>query len=116
MDGRLQPAQVEGLAVLPAGERPPNPSELLGSRRLRELMGLLKQHVDVVVIDSPPVLPVTDAAVLAQGVDGVLLAVNAGRTRREYALRAKALLEKVHARVVGAVLINAPLDGALLQA
>ncbi|MFL7794471.1 MAG: CpsD/CapB family tyrosine-protein kinase, partial [Anaerolineae bacterium] len=104
MDGRLQPSQIEGLAVLPAGERPPNPSELLGSRRLRELLGLLTQHVDVVVIDSPPVLPVTDAAVLAQNVDGVLLVVDAGETRREIAQHAVESLRQVGANVIGAVL------------
>jgi succinoglycan biosynthesis transport protein ExoP len=104
MDGRLQPSQVEGLAVLPAGERPPNPSELLGSRRLRELLGLLTQHVDVVVIDSPPVLPVTDAAVLAQNVDGVLLVIDAGETRRGIAQHAVESLRQVGANVIGAVL------------
>lgn len=108
MDGRLQPSQVEGLAVLPAGERPPNPSELLGSRRLRELLGLLTQHVDVVVIDSPPVLPVTDAAVLAQNVDGVLLVVDAGETRRGIAQHAVESLRQVGANVIGAVLNRVP--------
>jgi succinoglycan biosynthesis transport protein ExoP len=104
MDGRLQPSQVEGLAVLPAGDRPPNPSELLGSRRLQELLKLLTQHVDVVVIDSPPVLPVTDAAVLAQSVDGVLLVVDAGETRRGVAQHAVDSLRQVGANVIGAVL------------
>jgi non-specific protein-tyrosine kinase len=104
MDGRLQPTKVEGLAMLPAGNRPPNPSELLGSRRLQELMKLLTQHVDMVVIDSPPVLPVTDAAVLAQGVDGVLLVVDAGETRRQIALQAVESLRQVGANVIGVVL------------
>jgi succinoglycan biosynthesis transport protein ExoP len=108
MDGRLQPSQVEGLAVLPAGERPPNPSELLGSRRLRELLGLLTQHVDMVVIDSPPVLPVTDAAVLAQSVDGVLLVVDAGETRRGIAQHAVESLRQVGANVIGVVLNRVP--------
>jgi len=108
MDGRLQPSQVEGLAVLPAGDRPPNPSELLGSRRLRELLGLLTQHVDMVVIDSPPVLPVTDAAVLAQSVDGVLLVIDAGETRRGIAQHAVESLRQVGANVIGVVLNRVP--------
>jgi non-specific protein-tyrosine kinase len=108
LDGRLQPAQVEGLVVLPAGELPPNPAELLGSRRMRELLELLKGHVDVVVIDSPPVLPVTDAAVLAQGVDGVLLVVDAGQTRRGAAKRAVESLRQVGANLVGVVLNAVP--------
>jgi non-specific protein-tyrosine kinase len=112
MDGRLQPSRVEGLAVLPAGDRPPNPSELLGSRRLRELLGLLTQHVDVVVIDSPPVLPVTDAAVLAQSVDGVLLVVDAGETRRGIAQHAVESLRQVGANVIGVVLNRVPTSKA----
>ncbi len=104
MDGRLQPSQVEGLTVLPAGDRPPNPSELLGSRRLRELLDELAENADVVVIDSPPVLPVTDAAVLAQEVDGVLLVIDAGETRREVAQRATESLRQVGAHVIGVVL------------
>jgi capsular exopolysaccharide synthesis family protein len=104
MDGRLQPSQVEGLTVLPAGERPPNPSELLGSRRLRELLDELAGGADVVVIDSPPVLPVTDAAVLAQEVDGVLLVVDAGETRRDVVQRAAESLQQVGAHLIGVVL------------
>lgn len=104
MDGRLQSSQVEGLMVLPAGERPPNPSELLGSRRLRELLDELAEKADVVVIDSPPVLPVTDAAVLAGEVDGVLLVVDAGETRREVVQRAAESLRQVGAHLIGVVL------------
>jgi non-specific protein-tyrosine kinase len=109
MDGRLQPVQVEGLAVLPAGELPPNPAELLGSQRMRDLLSLLTQHVDVVLVDSPPVLPVTDAAVLAQGVDGVLLVVDAGETRREVARRAAESLTQVGANLIGVVLNRVPM-------
>jgi Mrp family chromosome partitioning ATPase len=81
---------------------------LLGSRRLRELLGLLTQHVDMVVIDSPPVLPVTDAAVLAQSVDGVLLVVDAGETRRGIAQHAVESLRQVGANVIGVVLNRVP--------
>lgn len=108
MDGRLQPADVEGLAVLPAGKLPPNPAELLGSRRLRELLDLLTQHVDVVVIDSPPILPVTDAAVLAQWVDGVLLVIDTGETRREVARQAVESLTRVGANLIGVVMNKVP--------
>ncbi|MBN1813497.1 MAG: CpsD/CapB family tyrosine-protein kinase, partial [Anaerolineae bacterium] len=108
MDGRLQPSQVEGLAVLPAGELPPNPSELLGSKRLRELLDELAEDADVVVIDSPPVLPVTDAAVLAREVDGVLLVVDAGATRQEVVQRAVEGLRQVGAHLIGVVLNRVP--------
>ncbi len=103
-DGRLQPVQQEGLKVLPAGELPPNPAELLGSRRMRELLDLLSQQADVVLLDSPPLLPVTDAAVLAREVDGVLLLVDSGNTRRGAARQAIESLRQVGANVIGVVL------------
>ena len=104
LDGRLQASRVDRLAVLPAGEVPPNPAELLGSQRLQDLLERLMSHVDMVLIDSPPVLPVTDAAVLAQVTDGVLLVIDAGETRREVAERALGSLERVEANVIGVVL------------
>jgi non-specific protein-tyrosine kinase len=104
MNGHLQPSKIEGLMVLPAGKRPPNPSELLGSRRLKELLGELVQQVDVVIIDSPPILPVTDAAILAQVVDGVLLVVNASETRRDVTRQAAENLKQVDANMIGVVL------------
>jgi capsular exopolysaccharide synthesis family protein len=108
MDGRLQPSEVEGLVILPAGDLPPNPAELLGSHRLQGLLEALLQHMDVVLIDSPPVLPVTDAAVLARNVDGVLLVVDVGETRREVARRAVESLRQVGANLIGVVLNRVP--------
>jgi len=107
-DGRLHPAQVEGLRVLPSGELPPNPAELLGSQRMQELLAELAQQADVVLIDSPPVLPVADATALAQAVDGVLLVLEAGKTRREAARRAGENLRQVGANLVGVVLNRVP--------
>jgi non-specific protein-tyrosine kinase len=108
VDGRLQPVQVDGLAVLQAGELPPNPAEILGSQRMRDLLGELTQQVDVVLVDSSPVLPVTDAAVLAQGVDGVLLVVDAGETRRGAARRAVESLRQVGGNLIGVILNAVP--------
>lgn len=109
MDGRLQPSKdVEGLVILPAGGLPPNPAELLGSQRFQELLATLTQHMDVVLVDSPPILPVTDAAVLARGVDGVLLVIDAGETRREVARRAVDNLRQVGAHMIGVVLNRVP--------
>ena len=104
----LQPAQVEGLVVLTSGELPPNPVDMVGSQRMQELLAELAQQVDVVLIDGPPVLPVADAAVLAQAVDGVLLVVNAGETRREAARHAVERLRQVGADLVGVVLNGVP--------
>ncbi len=109
-NGNLQPAQVEGLKVLPSGELPPNPAELAGSRHMQELLHELAQQADVVLLDSPPVLPVADAAALAQTVDGVLLVVEAGFTRRETVRRAVNSLLKVNANLIGVVLNAVPTD------
>ncbi|MCX7681014.1 MAG: CpsD/CapB family tyrosine-protein kinase [Anaerolineae bacterium] len=99
---------VENLWLVPSGPLPPNPSDLLGSRRMEKVIAALKERADIVLFDAPPVIAVTDTAVLGTKVDGVLLVVCAGRTRREHLQRAIALLERVHVRIVGAVLNNAP--------
>jgi len=104
---------VEGLWLLPSGPLPPNPAELLGMRRMEEAIEALLEHADIVLFDAPPVVAVTDAAVLGTKTDGVLLIVNAGQTRRDHAQRAKDTLEKARVRLVGAVLNNAQLDNTL---
>ena len=101
---------VEDLLLLPAGTVPPNPADLLSSRRMEGAIAALKSRADIVLFDAPPVLAVTDAALLASKLDGVLLVVSAGQTRREHALRAKELLEKIHVHLVGTVLTNATPD------
>ncbi|WP_405085631.1 polysaccharide biosynthesis tyrosine autokinase [Microbispora sp. NBC_01389] len=97
-----------GLSVLPSGRIPPNPSELLGSRGMGTLLGRLREEYDMVVIDAPPLLPVTDAAALSAVCDGALLVVRHGRTRREHVLRAEEMLSSVGARLVGTVLNFVP--------
>ncbi|MBI3763152.1 MAG: CpsD/CapB family tyrosine-protein kinase [Chloroflexi bacterium] len=104
---------IENLAVLPSGPVPPNPADLLGSRRMEEAIAALKSRADIVLFDAPPVIAVTDAALLASKLDGVLLVVEAGGTRRDHAQRAKEMLAKVNIRIVGAVLSNAPVDASL---
>ena len=104
LDGRLQETSVENLRLLTSGPLPPNPSELLGSQRMRDLIERLEAEADVVIFDTPPALPVTDAVVLASQTDGVLLVTDAGKTRRSAALRALESLRQVGANVVGAAL------------
>ena len=106
---------VENLWLLPAGTLPPNPADLLSSRRLEAVIEQLKARADYVLFDAPPVIAVTDAALLASKLDGVLLVMSAGQTRRDHAQRAKDLLEKIHVRLVGAVLTNASLDRNLMS-
>jgi non-specific protein-tyrosine kinase len=101
---------VENLRLVPSGPLPPNPADILGSRKMEAVIAALSERADIVLFDAPPVVAVTDAAVLGTKVDGVLLVVAAGRTRREHAERAKELLERVHIRIVGAVLNDAPRD------
>lgn len=112
-DPPLQEIGIEGLSLLSSGPLPANPAVLLGSRRMREVIATLRERADLVLFDAPPVVAVTDAAVLAAQTDGVLLVLRAGSTRREYAQRAKELLEKVNVRIIGAVLCNAPFDATL---
>ncbi len=101
---------VAGLRLLPSGPLPPNPSELVGSRRMAEIISLLAERSDIALFDAPPVVAVTDAAVLASRVDGVLLVIKAGATKRDHAQRAKALLEKVNAHLLGVVLNDIKMD------
>lgn len=101
---------VENLSLLPAGDEPPNPADLLSSKRMNEVIGVLKARAAYVLFDAPPVLAATDAALLGTKVDGALLVVKAGQSRRDQTTRARDALEQVHVRVVGAVLTNAPRD------
>lgn len=100
--------QVDGLQVLASGELPPNPADLLGGRRMDDIINALRERADYVLFDSPPVLAATDAALLGIKLDGALLTVRAGDTRRDHTAQARQALERVHVRVVGAVLTNAP--------
>jgi len=108
LNGHVQPTELENLHVLTSGPIPPNPTELLGSRKMQALLEHLKGESDVVVLDSPPALVVTDANVLASQVDGVVLVTDAGRTRRDVAERACDTLRKVGGNILGAVVNRVP--------
>jgi len=95
---------VDGLRVLTSGPLPPNPAELLGSPQMQKLIARLKEQADVVIFDSPPVLAVTDASVLAARVGATLLVIDAGRTRSEVCRRGKERLEQVGVKLLGVVL------------
>jgi len=95
---------VPGVMVLTGGPIPPNPAELVGSKRMKGLIEEFSQEYDMVLIDTPPIIAVTDAALLVQDVDGVILVLAAGEVNKDYALRAKEQLDKVGARILGAVL------------
>ena len=109
----LQKTEVDNLWLLTSGPKPPNPADLLGSKKVDQVIANLLEQADIVLFDAPPVIAVTDAAVLGAKVDGVLLVINAGKTRREHAEQAKTLLEKAKVRIVGATLTNAPKDSTI---
>ncbi len=100
------------LWLLASGPLPPNPSELLSSARAREVLTGLEGYADTVLIDCPPVLPVTDAAVLSAKVDGTLVVASAGSTTAKQLSRTVEVLRQVGAPLVGAVLNNAPAETA----
>jgi len=109
----LQEVGVENLTLLPSGPQPANPADLIGSRKMEDLIARVKGLAEFVLFDAPPVVTVTDAALLAARLDGVLLVLSAGQTRRDHAARAKELLEKVNSKIVGAVLNNVARDTSL---
>ncbi len=101
------------LQVLTSGPLPPIPSQLLASQKMDEVVERLSTLAEIVIFDAPPVITVNDASLLASRVDGVLLVVKAGDTKRDHVKAAKDRLEKVNARLIGAVLTNAQIDAAL---
>ncbi len=99
---------VQNLALLPSGVLPPVPSDVLSSQRLNEVIGVLRARAHYILFDAPPILAATDAALLGAKLDGVVLVMRVGSTRRDQAARAKQALERVHVRILGVALTNAP--------
>jgi non-specific protein-tyrosine kinase len=106
----LQETGVPGLSLLSSGPLPPRPADILGSRRMEAVIARLRAEADIVLFDTPPVVVVNDAVVLATRVDGVLLVFQAGTTSRDRARQARQILEKVKANIVGVVLNNAQIE------
>jgi capsular exopolysaccharide synthesis family protein len=107
----VQPWGASGMWVLPSGYVPPNPSELLGSGNMADLLSALGSAFDVVIIDTPPLLPVTDAAVMATAADGCLLVSRHAKTTNSQAASAAAALAAVGAKLHGCVLNMSPAKG-----
>jgi capsular exopolysaccharide synthesis family protein len=100
----VQPSDVEGIYVIPAGSKPPNPSELLSSAAMERLIASLRESFDWVILDTAPLLVVADAAAAARWVDGVLVVTHAKASTREAARQSREQLENVGARVLGVIL------------
>lgn len=100
----VQTSDVENLSILTSGPIPPNPAELLNTKAMDEFFQTAKDEFDLVLFDSPPVLAVTDAQILANKCDGTILVVSSGSTEEEQALKAKELLVSAKGKILGVVL------------
>jgi capsular exopolysaccharide synthesis family protein len=101
---------IENVSLLTSGTISPNPSELLASQRMNHLIEELKDLYDVIIIDSPPALAVTDTQIIAAKCDGVLLVINSGKVKRHLVVKLKANLEHVKARILGVIFNNKEKD------
>jgi capsular exopolysaccharide synthesis family protein len=99
----LLPTQTPGLSLLPAGFPSPNPAEVLGSQQARDVLEALGEIADIVIIDTPPVVVVTDASVLANAVDGVAVVAALGETARDSVKRATSVLASSRTRLLGVI-------------
>jgi non-specific protein-tyrosine kinase len=111
----LQETQSSGVRVLASGPSPANPLEVLASRRFDQVLALARAQADFVLVDTPPAGALADAAVLAPRLEGVLLVVSAGRTKRDLARRAREQLERVNANLLGVVLTDVRGDDRLYR-
>jgi capsular exopolysaccharide synthesis family protein len=103
LEAIVQKTAIPNLSIVASGPMPPNPAELLASRRMRDFVGTLSERFDVIVFDSPPVLAVSDACTLAALADGVLLIVGSGATPQANLRRTKEQILAVQGRIIGAV-------------
>jgi len=107
LESLIQETRAPNLFVLSAGDIGVHGSRLLQTARRKELFETLKERFEHIIIDSPPVIPVTDARILSSDVDGVILAVGSGKVNRDLIQQAHSLLEQVHANIVGFVFVGA---------
>lgn len=111
LEEAIQGTKATNLSVLTCGPIPPNPSELLGSERMKGFIQMVKSQFDTVLFDAPPAVAVTDAAVLSAQVDGVILVLRAGIAKIDMAKHAKELIEKANGKFLGTVLYGVKFSG-----
>jgi capsular exopolysaccharide synthesis family protein len=112
LDDMLQPYGDTSLTLLGSGPIPPNPAELLGSEPMQALINELTERFDIVMVDAPPLLPVTDAAVLSRVTDGAVIVVGVGIVKREHLTRTLQRLEQAQGHLLGLILNQLPTRGA----
>jgi len=110
-DTMIKKSIMDNLYVIPSGVLPPNPSEMLESEKMKKLLERLRNDFDFVLFDTPPIIAVTDAAILGTIVDGAILVVKAGQTNYDALVRAKSLLDAVNTRILGALLNGVEVGG-----
>jgi capsular exopolysaccharide synthesis family protein len=106
IDDALINIGIENLTILPAGKIPPNPAEVLGSSKTKNLIAALRAKFDFVVFDTPPVIPVTDAGLLGAQADGVIMVIKAGRTQKGVVTHGEGILKQAQAKLLGYILTN----------
>lgn len=104
IEDAVQKTSINNLSVLTSGTIPPNPAELMGSAKMKSLIKELRGMYDCIILDTPPVVVVTDAQLLSTSADGCLLVVSSGKAERDASIKSKQLLEKVNAKILGVVL------------
>ena len=112
LEQAVESSDIENLDILSCGPIPPNPAELLASRRMKELLEETKKLYDFIIFDMPPALAVTDAKILANIVDGSLLVIRSGLTETDEAEKTVEMLQDSKARLLGAVLNDRPKNGS----
>lgn len=100
----IQPSGIDNLSLLPSGPTPPNPAELLSSQRMKDFLQAARERYDMVIVDVPPMLEVTDTQVISHDLDAVVLVVKQGQTQKMGAKRAVELLKMAHANLLGYVM------------
>jgi capsular exopolysaccharide synthesis family protein len=106
IDATLINIGIDNLTIMPAGKPMHNPGELLGSLKMRNLIGILKSKYDYVIFDTPPVIPVADAGLIGAQVDGTVMVVQANRTHKGVIKHSESLLKQVHVKLLGFILTN----------
>jgi capsular exopolysaccharide synthesis family protein len=110
IDEVVQPSGIPNLDIIPSGFIPPNPSELINSPRFKEILDYAGKRWDRIILDSPPILSVTDSTIMSRMVDGVIMVVRAGHTNAKIAVFCREKLDHVQARFIGVILNQADIN------
>lgn len=112
IEGVINHFNQKELYIIPSGPVPPNPSELLNSKKMQKVLDFARKEADMVIIDAPPLLPVTDSVLLSQRVDGVIMTAMTNQTKKEVFKKGVQRLKQVNANLLGSVLNKYPVKGS----